>query len=115
VINGVGMSMFFAPVANQVFESVRRDQEGIASGANNALRELGVVLGVAVLTAVFVARGGQNGTPQHFVHGLVGSTWVAVAALAAAAAAALAVPRLRHAGPRRAGAPVMADESARRS
>jgi EmrB/QacA subfamily drug resistance transporter len=95
VINGVGMSMFFAPVANQVFASVRREQEGIASGTNNALRELGVVLGVAVLTAVFVARGGQGGSGQQFVHGFKDATWVAVGAMIAATAAALAVPRYR--------------------
>ena len=40
VLAGVGMSLFFAPVANVVLSSVRRDQEGIASGANNAIREL---------------------------------------------------------------------------
>ena len=58
VISGVGMSLFFAPVANVVLSSVRRDQEGIASGANNAIRELGGVFGIAVLGAVFSARGG---------------------------------------------------------
>ena len=44
VVAGVGMSLFIAPVANVVLSSVRRDQEGIASGANNAIRELGGVL-----------------------------------------------------------------------
>src|SRR6266566_5954308 len=48
VVSGVGMSLFFA-VANVVLGSVRRDQEGIASGANNAIRELGGVFGIAVL------------------------------------------------------------------
>ena len=57
VIAGVGMSLFFAPVANVVLSSVRRDQEGIASGANNAIRELGGVFGIAVLGAVFSAHG----------------------------------------------------------
>ncbi len=52
VIAGVGMSLFFAPVANVVLSSVRRDQEGIASGASNAIRELGGVFGIAVLGAV---------------------------------------------------------------
>ena len=57
VVSGVGMSLFFAPVANVVLSSVRRDQEGIASGANNAIRELGGVFGIAVLGAVFSAHG----------------------------------------------------------
>src|SRR5215470_8236818 len=58
IVSGIGMSLFFAPVANVVLGSVRRDQEGIASGANNAIRELGGVFGIAVLGAVFSARGG---------------------------------------------------------
>src|SRR5216684_4285564 len=95
VVSGVGMSLFFAPVANVVLSSVRRDQEGIASGANNAIRELGGVLGIAVLGAVFSARGGYaSGTS--FVTGLSAAVWVGGAAVAAAAALALALPRLRR-------------------
>src|SRR5215467_5636157 len=94
VISGVGMSLFFAPVANVVLSSVRRDQEGIASGANNAIRELGGVFGIAVLGAVFSARGGYASGPA-FVAGLAPAVWVGAAAVAAAAAAALALPRLR--------------------
>ena len=69
VVSGVGMSLFFAPVANVVLSSVRRDQEGIASGANNAIRELGGVFGIAVLGAVFSARGGYA-SGASFVSGL---------------------------------------------
>jgi EmrB/QacA subfamily drug resistance transporter len=95
VISGVGMSLFFAPVANVVLGSVRRDQEGIASGANNAIRELGGVLGIAVLGAVFSARGGYtSGTA--FVSGMSSAVWVGGAAVAAASAAALLLPRLRR-------------------
>jgi len=94
IVSGVGMSLFFAPVANVVLSSVRRDQEGIASGANNAIRELGGVFGIAVLGAVFSARGGYaSGTA--FVSGLAPAVWVGAAAVAAAAAAALLLPRLR--------------------
>jgi EmrB/QacA subfamily drug resistance transporter len=96
VVSGVGMSLFFAPVANVVLGSVRRDQEGIASGTNNAIRELGGVFGIAVLGAVFSARGGYtSGTA--FVTGLSDAVWVGAAAVAVAAAAALALPRLRKA------------------
>jgi EmrB/QacA subfamily drug resistance transporter len=96
VVSGTGMSLFFAPVANVVLGSVRRDQEGVASGANNAIRELGGVFGIAVLGAVFSARGGYtSGTA--FVTGLSDAVWVGAAAVAAAAAAALALPRLRKA------------------
>jgi EmrB/QacA subfamily drug resistance transporter len=99
VVAGIGMSLFFAPVANAVLGSVRRDQEGIASGANNAIRELGGVFGIAVLGAVFSARGGYSSGPA-FVSGLSSAVWVGVAAVAVAAAAALLLPRHRVAAER---------------
>src|SRR5262252_4652975 len=95
VISGVGMSLFFAPVANVVLSSVRRDQEGIASGANNAIRELGGVFGIAVLGAVFTARG-SYASGAAFVSGMSSAVWVGGAAVAVAAAAALFLPRLRQ-------------------
>jgi EmrB/QacA subfamily drug resistance transporter len=96
VIAGVGMSLFFAPVANVVLSSVRRDQEGIASGANNAIRELGGVFGIAVLGAVFSAHGSYaSGTA--FVAGLAPAVWIGAAGVAAAAGAALFLPRARRA------------------
>src|SRR5262249_29423939 len=97
VVAGIGMSLFFAPVANMVLGSVRREEEGIASGANNAIRELGGVFGVAVLGAVFSARGGYtSGTA--FVTGLTSAVWVGAAVVGVAAVVALALPRLRRAG-----------------
>jgi MFS family permease len=83
VVSGVGMSLFFAPVANVVLSSVRRTEEGIASGANNAIRELGGVFGIAVLGVVFSARGGYASAAS-FVAGLTPAVWAgAVAAVAA--------------------------------
>src|ERR1019366_6141790 len=96
VITGVGMSLFFAPVANVVLSSVRRDQEGIASGASNAIRELGGVFGIAVLGAVFSAHG-SYASGAAFVSGLTPAVWVGGAAVAVAAAAALFLPQARRA------------------
>ncbi len=101
VVAGVGMSLFFAPVANVVLSSVRRDQEGIASGASNAIRELGGVFGIAVLGAVFSAHG-SYASGSAFVAGLAPAVWVGAAAVAVAAGAALLLPRARRAT---AGAP----------
>jgi EmrB/QacA subfamily drug resistance transporter len=95
VVTGIGMSLFFAPVANMVLGSVRRDQEGIASGANNAIRELGGVFGIAVLGAVFSAQG-SYASGDSFVSGMSSAVWVGAAAVAAAAAVALALPRVRQ-------------------
>jgi len=105
IICGIGMSLFFAPVANVVLGSVRREEEGLASGANNAIRELGGVLGIAVLGAVFSAHGGYA-TGHAFVSGLTPALWVGAAGVAAAAAAllipypatALARPQTRQPG-----------------
>ncbi len=63
VMAGIGMALFFAPVANVVLSTVRPVEEGQASGANNAIRELGGVFGVAVLAAVFASNGGYE-TPR---------------------------------------------------
>jgi MFS family permease len=87
IIAGVGMALFFAPMANVILSAVRQQEEGQASGANNAVRELGGVFGVAVLAAVFAHLGGY-GTAQSFVDGmnpavLIGAGFVAVGALAA--------------------------------
>ena len=54
------MALFFAPVANVVLSAVRPQEEGQASGANNAIRELGGVFGVAVLAAIFSRAGGYD-------------------------------------------------------
>ena len=95
VISGVGMSLFFAPTANLVLGSVRPEEEGQASGANNAIREIGGVFGVAVLASVFAARGGYA-SPANFVAGLVPAVWVGTAIVALGVLAALAIPALRR-------------------
>jgi EmrB/QacA subfamily drug resistance transporter len=95
-VTGVGMGMFFAPLANVVLGSVPSEDEGKASGVNSAVREVGGVLGVAVLASVFSRTGGYE-TPQAFVDGLVASTWVGAAIVALGALAALLVPARRRA------------------
>jgi EmrB/QacA subfamily drug resistance transporter len=92
VISGAGMGMFFAPIANVVLRSVRVEEEGQASGANNAIRELGGVFGVAVLASVFSHYGGYTSGPA-FVDGLNPAVWVGAAVVAAGAVAALAIRR----------------------
>jgi hypothetical protein len=88
------MAMYFAPVANVVLSSVKPDEEGQASGANNAIRELGGVFGVAVLAAVFSHYGGYQ-TPASFVQGVTPALYLGAAIVAIGAGAALFIPR-RH-------------------
>jgi MFS family permease len=91
VFAGAGMSLVFAPAANAVLSSVKTHQAGQASGATNAIRELGGVLGIAVLATVFTGHGGYD-SPEAFVDGLVPAVWVGAAVLAAGALLAAALP-----------------------
>ena len=95
ILAGIGMGLFFAPIANVVLSAVRPEEEGKASGANNAIREVGGVFGVAVLASVFSANGGYT-SPQAFVDGMVPAMWVGAGVLAVAAVAALFVPAKRR-------------------
>lgn len=92
---GIGMALFFAPVANVVLSAVRPEEEGKASGANNAIRELGGVFGVAVMASIFSAYGSYV-SPQEFTDGLVVATWVGAIVVGVGALIALAVPRGRR-------------------
>ena len=66
---------------------LRASEEGVASGANNAVRELGGVIGIAVLASVFASRG-SYASGAAFVAGtrpaiLIGALVVAGGAVAA--------------------------------
>lgn len=98
IINGIGMALFFAPAANLVMSSVRPSEQGIASGANNALREVGGALGIAVMGSIFAAQGGYE-TGQTFVDGLRPALVVGSAVVALAGVAALLIPAARRPAP----------------
>jgi EmrB/QacA subfamily drug resistance transporter len=91
ILAGGGMALVFAPSANAVLSSVRTEQAGQASGANNTIREVGGVLGVAVLASIFTGSGGYA-TRQAFVNGMIPALWVGVAVLAAGALVVVALP-----------------------
>ncbi|MDX6561355.1 MAG: hypothetical protein QOD65_1169 [Gaiellales bacterium] len=91
-LSGIGMGLFFAPIANLILGSVRNEEEGQASGANNAVRELGGVFGVAVLASVFSHYGGySSGTA--FVDGLTPAVYAGAAVVALGAIAMFAIKR----------------------
>jgi MFS family permease len=91
VIAGIGMGLFFAPIANVVLSSVRPEEEGVASGATNAIRELGGVFGVAVLAAVFTANG-SYASGVGYVDGLVPAMQLGAVVVALGALTALVLP-----------------------
>jgi EmrB/QacA subfamily drug resistance transporter len=106
VMAGAGMALVFAPSAAAVLSAVRVEEAGQASGATNAIRETGGVLGVAVLASVFTHAGGY-GSPQAFVDGLAPGLWVGAAVLGAGALTVLVLPF--RTVPARASAPLAGD------
>jgi EmrB/QacA subfamily drug resistance transporter len=96
IISGIGMALYFAPAANLVMSSVRPQEQGMASGANNALREVGGALGIAVMSSIFSVRGGYE-SGQAFVDGLRPALVTGAAVVAVAGIAALLIPGRRDA------------------
>ncbi|MFF3676891.1 DHA2 family efflux MFS transporter permease subunit [Streptomyces sp. NPDC002120] len=107
ILSGIGMALYFAPAANVLMSTVAPADQGRASGTNNALREVGGALGVAVLASVFSAQGGYE-SPQAFTDGTVPALWIGAGAVALAAAFALLLPRR----PKPSAVPAAADQVA---
>lgn len=84
ILGGIGMGLTFAPLSESVMGAVIGSRQGQASGAYNAIRELGGVFGVAVLGAVFQHI---ETNPTRFIDGfhaalIVGAVTVAVGVVA---------------------------------
>lgn len=95
ILAGTGMALVFAPSANAVLSSVRPSEAGQASGATNAIRELGGVMGVAVLASVFSANGSYL-SPEAYTDGVAAALPIAAIVLAVGAAAAMFVPGIQE-------------------
>jgi len=102
ILAGIGMGLVFAPISTAVLANMAPDDHAKASGANSTLREIGVALGIAVLTAVFTGAGGTL-SPTGYVDAAIPAILVGAAVLAFAALIALLMP----AGKR---APAVADD-----
>ncbi len=96
IVAGVGMTLFFVPLASLVLGSVPTALEGVASGTNSAFRELGGVLGIAVLGAVFSSSGGYHSS-RAFVNGFTPAIEVGAAVVFIGMLTALAIPGVRRA------------------
>ena len=95
VLAGVGMGLVFAPSSTAVLANMRDEDHATASGTNGTIREVGVALGIAILTAVFTGAGGSL-TPTGYTDAAVPAIWTGVAFLVAAALVGLALPKLRR-------------------
>jgi EmrB/QacA subfamily drug resistance transporter len=89
---GVGAACLFAPLQVTVLRAVRPVEQGQASGTATAARELGGVLGVAVLAGIFTAHG-STVTATAFLEGFRPALGAAAIAVGAATLVALALPR----------------------
>jgi EmrB/QacA subfamily drug resistance transporter len=92
VMAGTGMALVFAPSASALLSVVTPALAGKASGTNNAIREVGGVFGVAVLSTIFSQSGSLSST-KAFVDGVVPSLWVGASVVAIGAVVALLIPR----------------------
>ena len=91
LLAGIGMGLVFAPSSTAVLANMQPEDHAKASGTNSTLREIGVALGIAVLTAVFVGAGGTL-TPTGYVDAAIPAIWVGAGVLAVAAVISLALP-----------------------
>ncbi len=91
IMSGIGMGLVFAPISTAVLATMRDVDRAKASGTNSTVREIGVALGIATLTSVFVGAGGEL-TPTGYVHAAIPAVFVGAGALALAAVAAFALP-----------------------
>ena len=92
VLAGAGAAVFFAPLATAMLSAVTPEEQGQASGAATAIRELAVTFGVAVLGLVFAGHGGYASRAD-FAGGFVAAMWLAAGLAAAGVLAAVALPR----------------------
>lgn len=92
VLGGIGMGLTFAPSSTIVMDSAAPDDQGMASGINSTVREVGVAMGIAVLASVFASYGAYT-DPQSYVDGLVPAVWVGAGLVAVAAVIAVFLPR----------------------
>ncbi len=88
---GIGMGLVFAPISTAVLATMKGADHAKASGTNSTVREVGVALGIAVLTAVFVGAGGEL-TPDLYVDAARPAVAVGGAVLALSALIGFALP-----------------------
>ncbi|MEO7125217.1 MAG: DHA2 family efflux MFS transporter permease subunit [Nakamurella sp.] len=91
ILAGIGMGLVFAPSSTAVLAGMGPDDHNKASGTNSTLREVGIALGIAVLTAVFTGAGGTL-TPTGYVHAAIPAILVAAGVLVLAMVIALFLP-----------------------
>ena len=93
---GVGMGMVFAPIATATLQGMAPEDRATASGTNMTIRQVGIALGVATLTAIFTALDGTL-TPTGFTDAASPAILTGAAALVLGTFAAFFFPKHEHA------------------
>lgn len=96
VMAGIGMGLVFAPSATALLATLGVLDHAKASGVNSTVREIGIALGTAVMTAIFVGSGGEL-RPDMYVDAARPAVLLGAVVLLAAAVAALWLPAGRSA------------------
>jgi EmrB/QacA subfamily drug resistance transporter len=91
ILAGIGMGLVFSPSSTAVLATMPEIDRAKASGTNSTLREIGVALGVAVLTAVFTGANGQL-TPTGYVDAAIPAVLVGASVVAVTTLFSLALP-----------------------
>ncbi|MCU1596786.1 MAG: family efflux transporter permease subunit [Glaciihabitans sp.] len=91
ILAGIGMGLVFSPSSTAVLATMPEIDRAKASGTNSTLREIGVALGVAVLTAVFTGANGQL-TPTGYVGAAIPAVLVGASVVAVTTLFSLALP-----------------------
>ncbi|TXK17320.1 DHA2 family efflux MFS transporter permease subunit [Homoserinibacter sp. GY 40078] len=91
IMAGVGMGLVFAPSSTAVLANIAPADTAKASGTNSTIREVGVALGIAVLTAVFTGAGGEL-TPTGYIDAAIPAVLTGAGVVAATAVASLLLP-----------------------
>jgi EmrB/QacA subfamily drug resistance transporter len=92
VLAGVAAAGLFAPIQAALLAAVAPEEQGQASGVATVIRELGGVIGIAVLGTVFASHGSTAST-QQFLTGFRPALMTGAAAAAVGAFAAASLPR----------------------
>jgi EmrB/QacA subfamily drug resistance transporter len=95
IVGGIGIGVVNAPLASVAVSVVEPRRAGMAAGANNTFRQVGIATGIAALGAILQSKSGTGGSPADFVRGLNAILLIAAFVLFAGAILGFALVRTK--------------------